>query len=260
MTVGDDDLVSIITPAYRAAGVVGETIRSVVAQTHPHWEMLIADDCSPDDTREVVRQWEQADPRVKLIALARNGGPAQARNAALERARGRWIAFLDSDDLWLPAKLERSIAHARQQQAGFVFTGFRRINADGSVTGRYIAAPRSLSYRQLLGNTAIATSTVLLDRRVVGEIRMRKTYYDDLDCWLRILKGAEGAQCGRLAHGLDDDLMRYRVMGHSVSRNKRRSAAHVWRAYRELERLSLPASLWYFGQYALHGVLKYRKF
>ena len=257
MTATDDDLVSIITPAFRVGGVVGETIQSVIAQTHANWEMLIADDCSPDDTRAVVRQWAQTDPRVRLIALERNGGPAQARNAALEQARGRWIAFLDSDDLWLPPKLERSIAYAKAQQTGFVFTGFRRICADGSVTGRYIAAPRSLSYRQLLGNTAIATSTVLLDRRVVGDIRMRRTYYDDLDCWLRILKGGEG---GRVAMGLDEDLMRYRVMGHSVSRNKRRSAGHVWRAYREIEQLNLPAALWYFSQYALRGVLKYRRF
>lgn len=249
-----NDLVSIITPAFRAASFIGETIKSVVAQTYPNWEMLIAEDCSPDNTREVIREWALAEPRVKLVVMEHNGGPALARNAALEQATGRWIAFLDSDDLWLPDKLERTIAHAHAYQAALVFTGFRRISTDGSATGRYVNVPRSMSYRQLLGNTAIATSTVLLDRNVVGEVRMKKTYYDDFDCWLQILKR------GHLAFGLDEDLMRYRVMNQSVSRNKRRSALHVWRAYRDLEKLNLPLSLWHFSRYAVRGLLKYRQF
>ena len=249
-----NDLVSIITPAYRCSGVVGETIRSVLDQTHANWEMLIAEDCSPDDTREVVRRWAETDPRIQLIALERNGGPAAARNAALERARGRWLAFLDSDDLWLPNKLERCLAHARLHDAAFVFTGFRRIAADGGDPGRYIGVPATLSYRQLLGNTAIATSTVVLDASRVGQVRMKRTYYDDFDCWLQILKK------GLLAHGLNEDLMRYRMMGQSVSRNKRKSAGKVWRAYRDLEQLSIPVAAWYFSQYALRGLLKYGRY
>jgi teichuronic acid biosynthesis glycosyltransferase TuaG len=122
----DDKLVSVIVPAYKAAAFIGRTVESVIAQTYPHWEMLIADDCSPDDTRTVVAQWAQREPRVKLIALERNGGPAAARNAALQRASGRWIAFLDSDDMWLPGKLERCLAHAQAHRAALVFTGYRR--------------------------------------------------------------------------------------------------------------------------------------
>ena len=249
-----DDLVSIITPAYRAAHTIGDTIRSVVAQTYPRWEMLIAEDCSPDDTREVVRHWTEIDGRVTLIALERNGGPAAARNAALERAGGRWIAFLDSDDLWLPRKLEMSIAWAKAKQSPLVFTGYCRVSADGRRVGAYIRVPKSLTYRQLLGNTAIATSTVLVDRYVAGDIRMRQTYYDDFDCWLRILKG------GHRAAGLNEDLMRYRVLSGSVSRNKLRSSLHVWRAYRKLEGLSRVKSAWYFFRYATRNLLKYSKF
>lgn len=254
MTTYDNDLVSIITPAFRVASVIEETIKSVIAQTHTNWEMLIAEDCSPDNTRDVIRQWAQNDPRIRLIELERNGGPAVARNAALECASGRWIAFLDSDDLWLPQKLERTLEHSKSHKAALTFTGFCRITTDGSVTSGYVSTPRRMSYRQLLGNTAIATSTVLLDRNMVGDVRMKKTYYDDFDCWLQILKR------GHLAYGLDEDLMRYRMMGQSVSRNKLRSAAHVWRAYRDLEGLSLPVSLWYFSQYAIRGLLKYRGF
>jgi len=250
----NQDLVSIITPAYRAAGVIGETIGSVLAQTHANWEMLIAEDCSPDDTRAVVRGWAATDPRIRLIALEKNGGPAAARNAALEQAKGRWLAFLDSDDVWLPAKLEKTIAFAKAHEAAFAFTGFRRMSSDGARVGRYIEAPPRLTYRQLLGNTAIATSTVLLDARRVGTIRMKKTYYDDFDCWLQVLKK------GFDAHGLDEDLMRYRVLEKSVSRNKRRSAAKVWSAYRHVEKLSWPESAWYFTQYAVRGLIKYRNF
>lgn len=245
------ETVSIITAAYRCAGVVGDTIRSVLDQTYPHWEMLIAEDCSPDETRSVIEEWTRRDERIKLIGLERNGGPAAARNAALERASGPWIAFLDSDDLWLPEKLERCLQFARERSAAFVFTGFRRIAADGGSPGRYIGVPAQMNYRQLLGNTAIATSTVMIDTRATGPVRMRKTYYDDFDCWLQILKR------GIAAHGLDEDLMRYRVMGQSVSRNKGRSALKVWRAYRDLEQLSIPASLWHFSNYALRGLLKY---
>ncbi|HET8744127.1 MAG TPA: glycosyltransferase family 2 protein [Ramlibacter sp.] len=248
------DLVSIITPAYKAAAYVGDTIASALAQSYGEWEMLIADDCSPDDTRAVVAQWAERDPRVRLLAMTRNGGPAAARNAALAQAQGRWIAFLDSDDLWLPAKLERSLAHAQANGAALVFTGFRRISFDGSRTGDYIGVPRTLTYRQLLGNTAIATSTVLIDRAQCGEVWMKPVFYDDFACWLEILKR------GFVAHGLDEDLMRYRVMPRSVSRNKKRSAQEVWKAYRQVEGLGPLTSAWHFTSYALHALRKYRQF
>lgn len=254
LSAAHPDRVSIITPAYKAAGYVEETIRSVLAQTHQDWELLIADDCSPDHTREVVQRWADSDPRIRLIALERNGGPAAARNAALQQASGRWIAFLDSDDLWLPDKLTHALSVARATGAALVFTGFRRISADSQTVGRYIGVPATLSYRQLLGNTAIATSTVLLDRQQTGEIQMRKTYYDDFDCWLQLLKR------GLLAVGVDEDLMRYRVVQQSVSRNKKRSALHVWRAYRELEGLGPVAATWYFANYGFRAWWKYRRF
>lgn len=250
----NDQTVSIIVPAYRSAACIPATMESVLAQTWPQWEMLVADDCSPDDTAAVVRAWSARDPRIQLIPLQRNGGPAAARNAALERARGRWIAFLDSDDLWLPTKLERSIAFAQQQQAALVYTGFRRITADGAQVGRYIGVPPRLSYRQLLGNTAIATSTVLLDRQRCGEVRMQPVYYDDFVCWLGLLKR------GLVARGLDEDLMRYRVMAQSVSRNKGRSARHVWKTYRQVEHLGLVSSAWYFSRYAVNALRKYGTF
>lgn len=249
-----NDLVSIITPAFKAAAVVEQTMASVRAQTHANWEMWVVDDCSPDNTRAVVEAWCQRDPRIHLIALARNGGPAAARNAALAAASGQWLAFLDSDDLWPADKLARSLAHAKASGAALVYTGYRRISADGTTTGRYIAVPPTLTYRQLLGNTAIATSTVLIDRRQTGDIRMASVYYDDFVCWLGLLKR------GLSASGLNEDLMRYRVMGQSVSRNKRNSAKQVWRIYRHTEQLNPLQAAWHFLNYAARGWLKYRRF
>ncbi|MFC5299822.1 glycosyltransferase family 2 protein [Azospira restricta] len=249
----NDHLVSVITPAYKAEKTIAETIRSVQAQTYPDWEMLVVDDGSPDGTAGVVAQFALEDPRVRLIRQA-NAGPAMARQAALEQARGRYVAFLDSDDLWLPEKLARQLEFMSQYQAAISYTSFRRIRADGSGAGHRIRIPARLTYRQLLGNTALATSTVLIDRALTGDFQMTKTYYDDFVLWLEILKR------GHVALGLNEDLMRYRVMGLSVSRNKGRSARMVWGTYREIERLSLPVSAFHFVRYAVNAWRKYRTF
>lgn len=248
------DLVSIITPAYRAGAFVEATIRSVQDQSFTNWEMLIADDCSPDNTRSVVGACAAVDPRIRLLALPQNGGPARARNAALEAASGRWIAFLDSDDLWLPEKLERQLGFHKGSGAALTCTGFRRITADGVRTGRYIAPPGSLDYRGALGLTGIATSTVMIDRERSGPVRMKPVYYDDFACWLDVLRD------GGLAMGLDEDLMRYRVMAGSISRNKFRSAKEVWKQLRTVEHVGLPLAIHSFGRYAFHAALKYSRF
>jgi teichuronic acid biosynthesis glycosyltransferase TuaG len=250
----DDALVSIVTPAYRAARFVGETIRSAQAQTYPNFEMLIVDDCSPDDTCAVVERAGAGDPRIRLLRQEKNGGPAAARNRALSEARGRWIAFLDADDLWLPEKLERQLVFHRRHGAKITFTEFRRITADGARTGRLVKVQDWLDYGRLLCNTGIATSTVIVDRALTGAFSMKKTYYDDYACWLGLLR------TGGRAVGLREDLMRYRVVGASVSRNKINSARQVWNTYRDVENLGWLRSAWSFANYAARGYLKYRRF
>ncbi len=247
-------LVSIITPSWNVERLIGETIESVQAQTLPDWELLIADDCSTDNTAAVVEGYAAKDPRIKLIRQPRNGGPALARQAAIEQAQGRFIAFLDSDDLWLPAKLERQIAFARERHAGLSFTAFRRINEDGSATGRLIAVPDSLSYEQLLKNTSIATLTAIVDRDIAGNIAMKNEPYDDFCLWLSILKP------GHIAYGLNEDLARYRVRGVSVSSRPLRSAGWVWHIYRQVEQLSLVKSAWCFAHWSARAWLKRRQF
>jgi teichuronic acid biosynthesis glycosyltransferase TuaG len=247
-------LVSIITPSWNVERLIGETIASVQAQTFGDWELLIADDCSTDNTAAVIEGHSAKDPRVKLIRQPRNGGPALARQAAIEQAKGRFIAFLDSDDLWLPAKLERQLAFAREHRAALTFTAFRRINEDGSVTGRLIAVPASLTYDQLLKNTAIATLTALVDREIAGAIAMKNEGYDDFCLWLDVLRP------GHVAYGLNEDLARYRVRGVSVSSRPMRSAGWVWHIYRGVERLSLAKSAWCFAHWSARAWLKRRQF
>jgi teichuronic acid biosynthesis glycosyltransferase TuaG len=247
-------LISIITPSWNVEGLIGETIASVQAQTFSDWELLIADDCSTDNTAAVIESFAAKDPRVKLIRQPRNGGPALARQAAIEQATGRFIAFLDSDDLWLPTKLERQIAFAREHRAALSYTGFRRINEDGSVTGRLISVPASLTYDQLLRNTAIATLTAMIDRDISGPIAMKNEGYDDFCLWLDVLRP------GHVAYGLNEDLARYRVRGVSVSSRPLRSAGWVWRIYRNVERLSLLKSAWCFAHWGVRAWLKRREF
>jgi teichuronic acid biosynthesis glycosyltransferase TuaG len=247
-------LVSIITPSWNVERFIGETIDSVRAQTIGDWELLIADDCSTDQTAAVVGRYAAADPRIKLIRQPRNGGPALARQAAIDNARGRFLAFLDSDDLWLPAKLERQIEFAMQNRAALSYTAFRRINESGTITGRLITVPRSLTYEQLLKNTSIATVTALVDRELVDNVSMKNEHYDDFCLWLSILKQ------GHAAHGLNEDLARYRVRGVSVSSRPFRSAGWVWHIYRKVEQLPVIKAAWCFAHWATRAWLKRREF
>lgn len=250
----NNELVSIITPAYKAEKYISETIDSVISQTHCNWEMIIIDDCSPDNTLHIINEYILKDNRIKLIPLQKNNGPANARNAGLNAAKGEWIAFLDSDDTWHPQKLDKSLSFAKEKNSGFVFTGFRRVNIDNTKTGRYIPILSQVDYHTLLGNTVIATSTVLINKKICGEIEMQNVYYDDFVCWLSILKK------GIIAHGLNEDLMRYRIVSQSVSRNKKNSAMKVWDIYRNTEKLNIAAAIWYFSRYATNAYLKYRRF
>ena len=247
-------LVSIITPSWNVEGLIEETIRSVQNQTFQDWELLIADDCSTDRTPAIIADIGERDPRVKLIRQARNGGPALARQASIDAAQGRYLAFLDSDDLWQPEKLERQLAFTQERKAALSYTAFRRINETNTVTGRLIEVPASLTYGQLLKNTAIATLTAMVDREIAGPIAMKNEGYDDFCLWLSILKR------GHTAYGLDEDLARYRVRGSSVSSRPARSAKWVWQIYRNVEHLSLIRSAWCFAHWGARAWLKRREF
>jgi teichuronic acid biosynthesis glycosyltransferase TuaG len=243
-------VVSVITPAYNAEAFIVETIASVQAQTLADWELLVADDASTDHTAAIVEAAAVADSRIRLIRLERNGGVARARNAALSAARGRFVAFLDSDDLWLPQKLERQLAFMRAQDAAVSYTAFRRVDETGTRVGRLVPVPARLSYRQLLKNTAIATLTGMVDTAKTGPIRMTEARRDDYILWLSLLKR------GFVARGLQQDLARYRVVRDSLSSKPKRSAAWVWDVYRKVEKLGPLQAAWCMAHYGARAIMK----
>src|SRR5690606_29570639 len=179
-----------------------------------------------------------------------NRGVAGARNEALVAARGRFIAFLDGDDLWLPEKLERQVAFMQEQNAAVSYTAFRRIDQAGRRVGRLIAVPPRLDYRDLLQNTAIATLTGMVDTDKTGPIRMTEARRDDYILWLSLMKR------GFIAYGLQEDLARYRVVRGSLSSNPLRSAAWVWGVYRKVEKLRRVEAGWCMLNYGARAVAK----
>lgn len=247
-------LVSIITPTWNVEKFVGDTIRSVQAQTFKDWEMLITDDCSTDGTVGIIEAIAATDPRVRVARQSKNGGPALARQASLNRANGRFVAFLDGDDLWLPEKLQRQLPFMQERRAALSYTAFRRVSDDGTMIGGLKTVPPSLSYSRLLKNTAIACLTAVVDRDVSGPIAMKNEPYDDYCLWLSILRR------GHVAYGLNEDLARYRVRGGSVSSRPLRSASWVWNIYRNVEGLSLPRATCHLGLYGLRAWAKRREF
>ncbi len=249
-----DDLVSIVMPAYNAEATIAQSIRSVQAQDYSRWELLVVDDCSHDHTNEIVSQISNRDSRVRYIRQNRNRGSGAARARALAEAQGRYLAFLDSDDQWLPGKLTRQVEFLRGNGGGFCFTAYRRFNRDPAQAGRLISVPERLTYQEALGNTAIATSTVLLDRARVPRLEIRDVYHDDLALWLSIMRQDV------IALGLEEDWMRYRVAQGSKSHNRLRMARMVWRTYRDVENLGVIRSAWCFLQYAMRACLKHARF
>ena len=252
--MSEEPEVSVITPAYNAARYIGEAMASVQAQTLTNWEMVVADDGSSDETAAIVAAAGRRDPRIRLVRRDRNAGSGPARNAALAVARGRFIAFLDSDDLWLPDKLEHQVGFMKTEGCALSYTAYRRISSDGRQVGRLMTVPPRMTYRGLLHNTAIATLTAMVDSDQTGPLRMAEMRRDDYILWLSLLRR------GFAARGLQEDLARYRAVGDSLSSRPGRSAAWVWLVYREAEGLSRPRAAWCLANYGARAVLKRLRF
>lgn len=245
-----EPLVSIITPTFNAESYIAETIRSVAAQTYENWEHIIIDDASGDRTVDVVRALQDRDPRIRLISLPQNGGAAISRNTGIAAASGRFIAFLDADDLWVPEKLSIQIGYMLRKNVPFTFAGYRKIDANGRVFGQ-VDVPSRVSRGQVLKNNHIGCLTAVYDTAHFGRVQMpliRKR--QDLGLWLRLLRHTPYAE------GLPGYLGYYRIRKGSISSNKADAARYTWRLYRDIEKLPLPVAAYYFGCYAVNGVLK----
>lgn len=272
-----DGLVSVIVPMYRARTYIAETIAMVLAQTYRKWELLLVDDCSGDGSVEeagrmlranghrqpgesavaeldgsVEEYLSEAGQRIRLICKNRNEGAAAARNTGLALARGRYIAFLDADDVWVSDKLERQLAFMKKNRAGFVFSAYEFGDEEARPTGKTVHVPKTLTYRKALSRTVIFTTTVLLDRRRIADelIRMPEVKSEDTATWWQILRA------GYVAMGLDEVLAIYRRPSKSLSSNKIEAVKRIWNLYRRQEKLSVMASIFYFVFWAYRATMR----
>jgi teichuronic acid biosynthesis glycosyltransferase TuaG len=247
------DLVSVLVPAFNAASTIVPTIRSALAQRAVSLELIVADDGSTDRTASIVSEAAAADHRVRLVRTPGRTGPAGARNAAAAVARGRWLALLDSDDVWHADKLARQLDCAARSGAAIVYSGYWRVSEDGRWCGAPVRVPTALGYPGALGNSAIATSTAFVDRSLVGTPRFDPSVgYDDFELWTRLLAG------GATAVGIDEPLMAYRVRLGSVSRRRVRMSSEVWKVLRTHRGLAAPEACARFAAYALRAAIKHR--
>ena len=246
-----DALVSIITPVYNAEKFIRETIESVQNQTYTNWEMLLINDCSTDTSAEIIKEKAAEDSRIKYIELDKNSGAAITRNTGISKAQGRYIAFLDSDDIWKSDKLDKQLALIKEKDIGFCFTSYRYVMQDGVPTNKVARAPEKIDYNGLLKNTIIGCSTVLIDREVMGDFRMTNVRRgQDTATWLQLLKRTE------YAYGIYEDLVWYRVVDGSLSHNKWNAIKRTWNTYRNVEHLSLPKAMYVFVFYAYNALKK----
>lgn len=244
-------LISIVTPAYNTGSLIRETIDSVLAQTYPYWEMIIIDDASSDETCEIIRTYQKNDERIHLIHLEKNQGVANSRNIGLQEAKGRYIAFLDSDDIWLEQKLERQLMFMKNKDIGFSFTQYRQFKESIQQYRKAVDIPQEVDYCSLLKSNVIGCLTVMIDREKIQGFYMIKQRHEDYIAWLSILKK------GFKAYGLQEDLARYRISNNSISANKKRSALWTWNIYRNIEQLPVSKSIYYFVHYFIQAIKKH---
>lgn len=244
------ELVSVITPVYNAERFIRDTIDSVLAQTYTDFELILVDDQSTDSSVEIIKGYQAQDERVKLIQLEQNSGAAVARNSGIEAAKGQYIAFIDSDDRWSENKFAKQLAFMKNNDYSFSYTNFALVNEEGELLKESVDLPKSLNYEGLLKNTAIACSTVVIDRNQVGDFRMplvRKG--QDTATWLMLMR-----ETGVTAYGVEDVLNYYRQVEGSISSNKIGALKRTWNTYRNLEKLPLFKCIYYFSLYVFNAI------
>ena len=248
-----DDLVSIIMPAYNAEKYIEEAIQSVLKQTYTNWELIIVNDCSTDKTEQIIKKYQEQDQRIRLCSLTKNQGVANARNTAIKNAVGRYLAFLDSDDIWLHEKLEKQIDFMKVNNYVFTYHQYRHFASSDKV-GEIVKIPSQLDYKDALKGNSIGCLTVCLDKSKIKPFIMPAQRHEDYIAWLNILKENEIA-----AYGLQRDLGRYRVDSKdSVSANKLKSAIWTWKVYRESQKLNFLQSIYYMLFYIHLGLTKHK--
>jgi len=247
-----DHLVSIVMPVYNAASYLEKTIRSAQEQTYTNWELIAVDDCSADDSFAMLCRMAEQDSRIRPVRQEKNAGAAMARNRGMELAQGRFLAFLDSDDLWAKNKLEKELAFLREKQAAFAFTSYEFGDSEGNGNGKVVHVPEILTYEKALSRTVIFTTTVLFDLKKIDRnlVKMPNVKSEDTATWWQILRA------GYTAYGLDENLAIYRRPVNSLSSNKIEAIRRIWNLYRNQEKLPFLKSAWHFCFWAWRAVAR----
>lgn len=246
-----DGLVSIIMPTYNCADFIAKTIDSIIAQTYKKWELIIVDDKSVDNTKEIVERYQNKSENIFYYCLEKNSGAAVARTEAMKLANGQYIAFCDSDDIWHPEKLEKQLKFMLDNQYSFSCTAYEQIDENGKKLGVILKPKLKCDYNRMLLDCPVGNSTVMYNVSVMGKFEVpniRKRNDDAL--WLQMLKKE------KYIWGMPDVLAEYRIRSNSISSNKFKVIKYHWILYRDIEHLSVFRSVFHIGYWCIIKVLK----
>ena len=247
-----DGLVSVIIPVYNAEKFLSSTLDSIFAQTSKSFEVVLVDDCSKDGSAEIISKYKEEHPEIVYHLQEKNMGAAVARNTALEIAKGRYVAFLDSDDVWYPEKTEKQLNLMKEKDAAFSYAAIEMMDENGELKKSKRKVKETVNYRFLLHNTMIATSSVIVDREKLGDFRMPlRRSGQDYATWLQLLRD------GTVAHGINEALVKYRVSSNSLSSNKFKSIKQVWEIQTKDEKIKKIPAAFHVCCFTFNALKKY---
>lgn len=245
-----DPLISIVMPVHNSEKYLTDTISSIQDQTYDNWELLVVDDCSVDNSHKILRNYAYTDSRIKVLRLEKNSGPAQARNKGIENCSGKYLTFIDSDDLWRRDKLEKELRFITENDYLFVYTAYDLIQEDGRKTRRIVPVSTKIDYKELLYNNIIWTSTVMIDLERMGKFMMPDCQGEDLATWLMLIKRTT------YAYGLNEVLASYRQVPSSISHNFKSRMSRTWVVYRRAEHLPFCKSIYLYVRHMFYMLTK----
>lgn len=245
--------VSIIMPCHNGERYISDAIKSVISQTYQDWELLIIDDNSTDNSVSVIESFTKKDVRIKLFHTEKSTGfPATPRNIGIKQAQGRYISFLDCDDVWLPTKLEKQIPLLNGKNA-ICYSYYEKIAENGDRTNRILKFPPFTTYKKLLKTCVIGNLTGIYDTQLVGKVYQKEIHQEDYVMWLDILHKSDKAIC------CEENLALYRLSSNSVTSSKLKIFQWQWNTYRKELKFNFFYSCWLYICYAIHGFLKFLK-